>query len=96
MLRCKVPELKFFVHISHNIQGRGGSGSRDLEPGDQEPHLVGINRPSISGQLNGVNGAYDAVVVWLKGESAFTSLNFPYSWPPIPTNSSTPMSPRDI
>ena len=29
--------------------------------------------------------------VWVKGESAFTSFNFPYSWPPIPTNSSTPI-----
>ena len=40
--------------------------------------------------------AYDAAVVCLKGESAYASLNFPDSPPQIPSNSSTPMSPKDI
>lgn len=40
--------------------------------------------------------AYDAAVVCLKGESAYASLNFPDSPPRIPSNSSIPMSPKDI
>ena len=40
--------------------------------------------------------AYDAAVVCLKGESAYASLNFPDSPPQIPSNSLTPMSPKDI
>ena len=40
--------------------------------------------------------AYDAGMVCLKGESAYASLNFPDSPPRIPSNCSTPMSPKDI